>query len=76
MWQLHQLSSDLKMDELLNRSIRKSIQDNPYLKSWVNPVDMRRDVRSGLSSGYQNDIHDAYQMAAQKGYLLDNHGNV
>ena len=65
MWRPNQLSIDDKMDELLNRSIRKSIQDNPYLKSWVNPVDMRRDVRSGLSSGYQNDIHDAYLMAAQ-----------
>ena len=76
MWRPNQLSSDLKMDELLNQSIRKSILGSPYLKSWVNPEDMRRDVRSGLSSGYQNDIHDAYQMAAQKGYLLDNHGNV
>ena len=61
----NQLSIDDKMDELLNRSIRKSIQDNPYLKSWVNPVDMRRDVRSRLTCWHQNDIHDAYQMAAQ-----------
>ncbi len=53
------------MDELLNQSIRKSIQGSPYLKSWVNPEDMRRDVRSGLPSGHQNDIPDAYLMAAQ-----------
>ena len=58
MWRPNLLSIDLMMDELLNQSIRKSIQDSPYLKSWVNPEDMRRDVRSGLSSGYQNDIRD------------------
>jgi hypothetical protein len=61
MWRPNQLSIDLKMDELLNQSIRKSIQYNPYLKPWVNPEDMRRDVRSGLSSSNLN----AYLMAAQ-----------
>ena len=61
MWQPIQLSIDIKMDELLNKSIRKSIQDNPYLKSWVNPEDMRRDVRLGLPSGNLN----AYLMVAQ-----------
>jgi len=61
MWRPIQLSIDVKMDELLNQSIRKSIQDSPYLKTWVNPEDMRRDVRSGLSSSNLN----AYLMAAQ-----------
>ncbi len=61
MWRPNQLSIDLKMDELLNESIRKSIQDNPYLKTWVNPEDMRRDVRSGLPSRNLN----AYLMVAQ-----------
>lgn len=61
MWQPNQLSIDLKMDDLLNQSIRKSIQDNPYLKTWVNPDDMRRDVRSGLPSRNLN----AYLMVAQ-----------
>jgi hypothetical protein len=50
MWRPNQLSIYLKMNELLNQSIGKSIQDNPYLKTWVNPEDMRRDVRSGLPS--------------------------
>jgi hypothetical protein len=61
MWQPIQLSIDIKMDELLNQSIRKSIQDNLYLKTWVNPDDMRRDVRSGLPSRNLN----AYLMVAQ-----------
>ena len=61
MWRPNQLSIDLKMNELLNESIRKSIQDNPYLKTWVILVDMRRDVRSGLPSSHLN----AYLMAAQ-----------
>jgi len=61
MWRPIQLSIDVKMDELLNQSIRKSIQDNPYLKTWVNPEDMRRDVRSGLPSSNLN----AYLMVAQ-----------
>jgi len=65
MWQPIQLSIDVKMDELLNQSIRKSLQNSRYLKSWVNPEDMRRDVRSGLPSRNLNDIPDAYQMAAQ-----------
>ena len=61
MWRPNELSIDLKMDELLNQSIRKSIRSNPYLKTWVNPDDMRRDVRSGLPSSNLN----AYLMAAQ-----------
>jgi hypothetical protein len=61
MWRPNQLSIDLKMDELLNQSIRKSIRSNPYLKTWVNLVDMRRDVRSRLTSSHLN----AYLMAAQ-----------
>ncbi len=61
MWRPNQLSIDLKMDDLLNQSIRKSIQYNPYLKTWVNLVDMRRDVRSRLPSSHLN----AYLMAAQ-----------
>jgi hypothetical protein len=65
MWRPNQLSIDLKMDELLNQSIRKSIQDNPYLKPWVNLVDMRRDVWSRLPSWQMTDTHDAYLMAAQ-----------
>ena len=65
MWRPNLLSIDLMMDELLNQSIRKSIQDSPYLKSWVNPEDMRRDVRSRLTCWHLNDIHNAYQMAAQ-----------
>jgi len=65
MWRPNQLSIDLKMDELLNQSIRKSIQDNPYLKSWVNPEDMRRDVWSRLPSWQMTDTHDAYLIAAQ-----------
>jgi hypothetical protein len=65
MWQPIQLSIDVKMDGLLNQSIRKSLQNSTYLKSWVNPEDMRRDVRSGLPSMNLNDIPDAYQMAAQ-----------
>jgi len=61
MWRPNQLSIDLKMDDLLNQSIRKSIRSNPYLKTWVNPDDMRRDVRSGLPSRNLN----AYLMVAQ-----------
>ena len=65
MWQASPLSIDVKMDELLNQSIRKSLQSSPYLKQWVNPEDMRRDVRSSLSNGYLNDVQYAYHMVVQ-----------
>ena len=72
MIQPHLISLSVRpyMDFILHRSIRKSILSNPFLKPWVNPEDMRRDLLTRIDKASQehqfaNQIQIAHMIIAQ-----------
>lgn len=67
---LNSLSVGLYTDTILHRSIRKSIFSNPFLKPWVNPEDMRRDLLTRIDKAshehqFMNQIQFAHLIIAQ-----------